>query len=77
MLKRESGRFWLAGSSHAIALTSMTSCGGKTSGASAARLVGEAFEALLEEALSPFAHDLPGQVELLADDLVLEPVGRE
>ena len=74
MLKRERGTFCFAGSSQAMAFTSTTCCGGKSSGTSAARLVGEALEAEIAEALSPFADDLPGQIEFLPDGLVVEPV---
>jgi hypothetical protein len=62
----------VAGISHAIAFTSTTSCGGKTSGASAAWLVGESFEAVQVEAFSPIAHNLPGHFELLTDYLILK-----
>ena len=77
ILKRESGTFCAVGSSQAIAFTSTTSCGGKTSGASAAGLVCESFEAVQVEAFSPGADYLPGHVELLADDLVLKPFSGE
>jgi hypothetical protein len=71
------GNACFAGSSQASASTFYDESWGKSSGASAAWLVGETFEPELAEALSPFADDLPRHVELLADELVVEPLSRE
>jgi hypothetical protein len=75
-VKRDSGRPWVAGSSQAIALTSATSCGGKTARATRARPVAESPQAILEEAPAPLADDPSGGVEANGDLGVREPIGR-
>jgi hypothetical protein len=50
---------------------------GKTSGPSAARLIHESLKALVEEPSSPLADDLPGKVQPLGDDFVLQAIRRE
>src|SRR5260221_14287740 len=76
-LKRENGRPALAGSSHARALTAMTTLGGKADRTSSSRLLLQAEEPLLMEALSPLADDLPRRIETRRDLVVTEPLGCE
>src|SRR5271169_83260 len=61
-LTRDRGRPRVAGSSHATALTSTTTSGGKSSGATRARLLFQARQALLEEAFTPLAHHVAANV---------------
>jgi hypothetical protein len=65
--RRLKGRPRRAGSSHAIALTAMTSSGGKTRPAAGSRALGQPRQALLEEALPPLRHDLDRGVEPVGD----------
>jgi hypothetical protein len=60
------------GNSQARAFTSTTVSGGKERGSSAAREFLEAREALLKEALPPFADDLSRGIESLGDLIVGE-----
>jgi hypothetical protein len=53
-------------------LTPTTTLGGKTAGPAVPRAVAEAFEALVEEALTPLAHDLAWQREASANLIVIE-----
>src|SRR5229473_43599 len=71
-LHRDSGSPSLAGSSQAMALTRTTSSGGKDPGASGSWAVIETPEALLEEALSPHADDLPSCGEVVCDSVIGE-----
>jgi hypothetical protein len=50
--KRESGRSWLRGSSHAIALTSATCSGGKTARPARPRVILKALQSLRPKARS-------------------------
>src|SRR5450759_2826634 len=63
------------GSSQAIALTATTSAGGKTRSAAGPGALGQTGQALLEEALPPFRHDLDRGVEPLGDLRVLLALG--
>src|SRR5437867_4229451 len=72
MLKRDSGTPSVQGNSQARAFTSTTVSGGKERGPSAAREFLEAGEALLKEALPPFADDLSRCIESLGDLIVGE-----
>src|SRR5205823_10468455 len=74
--RRDNGSSRVLGSSHAIALTAITTSGGKIPGSSLPGGVLEAAQAFIEEALSPFAHDLARQVQPACDLLVREPLGR-
>jgi hypothetical protein len=51
--------------------------GGKTGWTPAARLLVEARQAVLEEAMAPFADDLPRRVQARPDLVVPETGGRE
>ena len=64
---RLSGNPSRAGSSQAIALTAATSAGGKSRPAAGPGALGQAGQALLEEALPPLRHDLDRGVEPLGD----------
>lgn len=72
---RESGTSSRAGSSQARPLMAMWTSGGKDRRSPAAWSLLEAGEALLEEPLPPFGHDLPAGVEAGGDLVVVEPVG--
>src|SRR3954451_14241249 len=73
--KRPSGRPCVAGSSHAIALTSATCCGGKTARATLARLVLQTIQAIVEQPPSPLA-DHPGRrVQSSCHLAVMQPLG--
>src|SRR4051794_14523594 len=74
--KRPSGRPCVTGSSHAIALTSATCCGGKTARATRARLVLETVEAIVKEAPSPLADDPCRRVQPRGDLGVMQTIGR-
>jgi hypothetical protein len=74
--KRDSGTPWSLGSSHAIAFTWATSCGGKTARAARARSVAQSLKALLEEASSPAPDDLGTQVEPARELDIVETVRR-
>src|SRR5438046_10684837 len=75
-LKRESGRPLSLGSSQARALTCMTSSGGKTGRAPSERQVFETFQAFLEEAVAPFAHDLARQGNAQRDLIIAQTTRR-
>ena len=57
-------------SSHAIRLISTTTLGGKAGWAPAARLLIEAGEALVEEAVAPLADNLSWGIQARRDDIV-------
>jgi hypothetical protein len=65
------------GRSQAIRFTSTTMLGGKAGWTPAARLLVEAREAVLEEALAPLADDLSWRIHARADLVVAEAGGRE
>jgi hypothetical protein len=69
----DSGRPVVAGSSHAIAVTSATCSGGKTARATRARLVLQPFQSIVEEPSSPLAHDPRGRVQPSRDLRVRHP----
>src|SRR3954465_1305242 len=73
--KRPSGRPCVTGSSHAIALTSATCCGGKTARTTRARLVLEPVQAISKEAPSPLTDDPRRRVYPRRDLGVKQPVG--
>jgi len=66
-----------AGSSQAIALTATTSAGGTSRPAAGPGALGQTGQALLEEALPPFRHDLDRGVEPLGDLHVLLALGSQ
>src|SRR5579859_5622325 len=74
---RASGSPSNAGSSQAMALTSIARLGGKAHRTAPARSLLEAGEALLEEALAPFADHLPPGVEPRRDLVVIDALGSE
>jgi hypothetical protein len=63
------------GSSHAIRLISTTTLGGKAGWPPASRLLIEAGEALVEEAVAPLADNLSRRIQAGRDDIVGEPSG--
>jgi hypothetical protein len=65
------------GRSQAIRFTSTTTLGGKAGWTPAARLLVEAREAVLEEAMAPLADDLSRHIQAGADLVVAEAGGRE
>src|SRR5260370_33537133 len=74
MLSREGGSLCSCGSSQASALTATTTLGGKASWPTAARTRLQSGKALLEEALAPLAHDLPGRIEPKGNLVVSQPL---
>src|SRR3954465_11552199 len=75
-VKRERGWPLSLGSSQAMALTCITSSGGKTGRAPRTRQVFQAFQAFLEKSLSPFAHDLARQGNAQGDLIIAQPLRR-
>jgi hypothetical protein len=65
------------GRSQAIRFTSTRTLGGKAGWTPAARLLVEAREAVLEEAMPPLADDLSWRVQPRANLVVAETNGRE
>jgi hypothetical protein len=63
------------GHSHAIRFTSTMTLGGKAGWSPAARLLLEAREALVKEAVAPLADNLPRRIQALRDDIVGEALG--
>jgi hypothetical protein len=63
------------GRSHAIRFTSTLTLGGKAGWTPAARLLIEAREAVVKEAVAPFTDDLAWRVQSCAD-LVIAEAGR-
>src|SRR5574337_690827 len=61
--------------SHAIALTAITSAGGKSRRPAGPGTLGKACQPFLEEALAPLRHDLDRRVQAACDLPVLRPVG--
>src|SRR5262252_4037215 len=76
-LKRDSGTPSVEGSSHASALTSTVSAGGKGPGASWARQLFEPRQSVSEEALAPSADHLAARVEPGRDLVIAQPFGRQ
>ena len=72
--KRDSGSPCVAGSSHAIALTSATCCGGKTTRATRARSVLQTITAIMKEPFSPLPDDPRGRVQPRSDLGVLRGI---
>src|SRR6266511_2885144 len=70
---RDSGTPTVAGSSHAKALTSMITLGGKDRGPSPAGPLLQPAKAFFEEPLAPLGHDLHGHGQPRRDLLVLPP----
>jgi len=70
VLQRDNGTPLFAGISHASALTSMTTSGGKNPGAPRAVSLIEPRQALLKEPLAPETHDLASSVQTFGDFLV-------
>ena len=66
-----------AGSSHARALTSTTTLGGKAGWAPASRLFLEAGQSLGTEPLAPLADDLARGIQARCDDVIGETLGGE
>ncbi len=77
LLKRESGTPWALGSSHATALTSATSSGGKAARATRPRSILETLESLLAEASSPVSDAVGRHVYPRGDLAVGMPLGRQ
>lgn len=75
MVKRASGTFERLGSSQASRLTSTTTLGGKAGRPPASRLLLKAGHAFFEEAVAPFADDLPRRIEARGDEIVAEALG--
>jgi hypothetical protein len=65
------------GRSQAIRFTSTMTLGGKAGWTPAARLLVEAREAVLEEAMAPLADDLSWRIQPRANLVVVETSGRE
>src|SRR5216683_6723467 len=65
------------GSSHAMALTSTVTSGGKNRGATSPGPFFEPGKTLLEETLSPLRHDLAAGVQACSDLIIAQPFGRE
>jgi len=63
------------GHSHAIRFTSTMTLGEKAGWSPAARLLIEAREALVKEAVAPLADNLPRRIQALRDDIVGEALG--
>jgi hypothetical protein len=72
---RDSGRSSLDGSSQAIALTSIATCGGKNRRSSVAGKFLEAGQPLLEETLSPQRDHLPAGIKAPGDLVVAKSLG--
>jgi hypothetical protein len=72
----DSGSPRVAGSSHAIALTSATCCGGKTARATRARLVLQTLKPIIKEPSSPLPNDPRRRVQPHRDLGIWHPVGR-
>jgi len=77
MCSRESGTPRVRGSSHARALTSTMTSGGKDRGTTSAGAFLEAREAFLEETFAPLADDLAARVESRRNLIVAESLGGE
>jgi hypothetical protein len=75
-VKRDSGRPWVAGSSHAIDLTSATCSGGKTARATRARSVRQSAKAILEEPPAPLPDNPSRGIQPTGDVGVVKPLGR-
>ena len=75
--QRASGTPRRAGSSHASALTSTTTLGGKAGWAPAAGLLLQPRQAFGAEALAPLADDLARGIETGRDDVIGQPRGGE
>jgi hypothetical protein len=75
--QRASGTPTSIGRSQAIRFTSTMTVGGKAGWTPAARLLIEAREAVLEEAMAPFADNLPWRIQPHADLVVAETGGGE
>jgi len=74
-LSRDNGKPKVAGNSHASALISIVSSGGKDPGASRAGSLFEARQSLLEEALAPLADHLASSVQSRGDLIVAHAIG--
>jgi hypothetical protein len=77
MLKRETGRPSLLGSSHASALTATTTLGGKERRPPSARTLLETREPFIEEALAPLGDDLTWGIQARSDLVVTESLCSE
>ena len=75
-LQRESGTLWVAGSSHAKALTCTISSGGKRPGATRSSTFFQPGKSLFEEAFAPLADDLPAGIQALSDFIIGQTIGR-
>jgi len=75
-LQRESGMWWVAGSSHARALTCTTTSGGKRPGATRSGTFLQPGQALFEEAFAPLADDFPAGIQATSDVVVGEALRR-
>jgi len=75
VLKRDRGRPISLGSSQARALTATTVSGGKDARSALSWKLFQAVKALLEEALTPLAHDLSGSIEAFGDLVIAQPLG--
>jgi hypothetical protein len=76
-LNREKGSPVSLGSSHARALTSTTTSGGKKIRPTPTRTTLQSTQALLAKSFPPFADDLPGQIQACGDLGVLQALGRQ
>jgi len=74
-LNREKGKSFSPGSSHARALTSTTTPGGKKTRPAPAGTALQTRQTLLAEPLTPLADDLPGQIQPLGNRGVLQAIG--
>jgi hypothetical protein len=75
-LSLDSGTPKVEGSSHANALISTVSCGGKNPGASRAGSLFETRQSFLEKPLAPLTDDLAPRIEACGDLVVSDPAGR-
>src|SRR5450756_2540228 len=76
-LNRDNGEPRFAGNSHARALICTTTSGGKSPGATRARLILQPRQALFEKALAPQAHDFAPRMQGRRDLVVAQALGRE
>src|SRR3990170_2310483 len=71
-LKRDSGRPRVAGNSQAIALTSTTTSGGKSSGATRAQAFIQTRQTLLDETLTPLTYHVAPDIQSRRDLVIAE-----
>src|SRR5450759_4481038 len=74
-LKRDSGRPRVAGNSQAIALTSTTTSGGKSSGTTRAQTFLQTRQTVLVEPLAPLTYHVAPNVQSHSDLVITESLG--